>query len=197
MGHQMRRTIQILMALLLFIAVSTIFAGLNPRQVDTTESVVINAPREAIWRAVTDFEGTFHESNDAHISTTVTSRPNGDFDDGLTFLQVETVGGIRGVLDGHVYDVFPPERYRWSANTSYSVWGFEIVEISEGGDLRIEKTRQGEGWRVSHRVFGVFPDSVKGRVLSWFISAYFGIEADASQHTLTELEYVKREVESQ
>jgi|GEM_PF-520340 hypothetical protein len=172
-----------------------IFAGFNPRKVDVTESVVVDAPRTEIWGAVTDFEGIFHRANDAHILTEITSLPGTGFVDGLRFLQVETVGGIKGVLDGRVYDVFPPTRYRWSAETTYSLLGIDIVDVFEGGNLRIERTRSEKGWRLSHRVYGVFPDSSKGRALSWFMSAFMDIESDAAQHTRVELEYVKRELE--
>lgn len=81
---------------------------------------------------MTDFEGIFHRANDAHILTEITSRPGTGFVDGLRFLQVETVGGIKGVLDGRVYDVFPPTRYRWSAETTYSLLGIDIVDVFEG-----------------------------------------------------------------
>ena len=192
-GRAMGRKIAVTM--LFIVAFLMIFAGFNPRKVDVTESVVVNAPRADIWQAVTDFEGTFHRSNDAHILTEVTSRQGTGFVDGLRFFQVETVGGIKGVLDGRVYDVFPPTRYRWSAETTYSLWGLDIVDVFEGGDLRIEKTGSEKGWRLSHRVYGVFPDSFKGRALSWFMSAFMDIESDAARHTRVELEYVKKKLE--
>lgn len=126
MGRKITATILFIVAFLM------IFASFNPRKVDVTESVVVNAPTAAIWQAVTDFEGTFHRSNEAHISTEVMSRPGTGFVGGLRFLQVETVGGIKGVLDGRVYDVFPPTRSRWSAETTYSLWGLDIVDVFEG-----------------------------------------------------------------
>ena len=191
----MKRIKKTFFIIFILFAVVAVYASLNPRVVDVTESVRVDAPKQAIWNAVTDFEGVFHDSNHAHLSTTVTNRPESGFDDGLTFLQKETVGGIYGVLDGRVFDVFPAKRYRWSADTTYSLWGFEIIEVSEGGDLRIEETRAGDGLRLSHRVFGHFPDTFTGRAMSWFMSAFMNIESDAAQHTLVELEYVKRQVE--
>ncbi|MFE8073415.1 hypothetical protein QQM79_20340 [Marinobacteraceae bacterium S3BR75-40.1] len=188
---------KILLIIFILFVLLVVYGNFNPRTVDVTESVRIDAPQLMIWNAVTDFEGVFHDSNRAHLSTSVTSRPEGGFDDGLTFLQKETVGGIYGVLDGRVFDVFPKNRYRWSANTTYSVWGFDVIEVFEGGDVRIEETRTGDGWRLSHRVFGHFPDTVAGRAMSWFMSAFMNIEADAATHTLVELEYVKRVVEEQ
>ncbi|MFC4257720.1 hypothetical protein ACFOZ5_01605 [Marinobacter lacisalsi] len=173
-----------------------ILIAVNPREVDVTESVVIDGNREEIWRAVTDFEGSFHESNTAHLSTTITSEPSAPFREGLTFTQVETVGGYRGALDGRVYDVYPKDRYRWSADTTYRVLGIDLLEIQEGGDLRIEATRTGPGLRLSHRVYGQFPDTIGGRMASWFMSALLDIEADAAHHTLVELNYIKNEVES-
>lgn len=178
------------------LAILLIMAALNPREVDVTESVVIEGNREEIWRAVTDFEGIFHESNTAHLSTTITSQPSTPFREGLTFTQAETVGGYRGALDGRVYDVYPEERYRWSADTAYSVLGMDLLEIQEGGDLRIEATRTGPGLRLSHRVYGQFPGTIGGRMASWFMSALLDIEADAAHHTLVELDYIKDEVES-
>lgn len=171
-------------------------AALNPRKVDVTESVVIQGSRESIWRAVTDFEGTFHDSNTAHLSTTITSQPAHPFREGLTFKQVETVGGYRGVLDGRVYDVYPKERYRWAADTTYTLLGMDFLNIQEGGDVRIDPTRTGPGLRLSHRVYGHFPDTISGNIISWFMAALFNIEADSAHHTLVELEYIKNEVES-
>jgi|UPI000788E63F hypothetical protein len=186
---------KIVLVVLILLVFLVVYGSFNPRVVDVTESVRVTATKQAIWNAVTDFEGVFHDSNHAHLSTTVTKRPESGFDDGLTFLQKETVGGIYGVLDGRVFDVFPTRRYRWSADTTYRLWGIDVIEVSEGGDLRIEETRAGDGWRLSHRVFGHFPDTFVGRAMSWFMSAFMNIEADAAQHTLVELEYVKREVE--
>ncbi|PAV25098.1 hypothetical protein CF392_12665 [Tamilnaduibacter salinus] len=172
-----------------------LWMGTQPRSVDVTESVIVDGDRAAIWQAVTDFDGVFHKSNPAHLETRFDTSSGGLFRDGTSFRQTELVGGFRGNLDGVVLDVYEGRRYAWRADTTYTVAGIPVTRVDEGGVLRIEKTRQGKGWMLSHRVYGRFPDTFKGRVLSWVMSAVFDIEADAARHTLTELEYIKRLVE--
>lgn len=183
------------LTLLAFILLVFLFAILNPKIVDVTESVRISGDRKAIWQAVTDFEGTFHDSNPAHISTVITSQPKTPFRSGLEFAQEETVGGIRGILDGRVYDVLEEHHYRWEASTRYFVGNWSFATVDEGGEVRIEPVPEEGVYRLVHRVYGHFPDTVWGRVLSWFSASLAGMESDARKHTLKELMYVKEAIE--
>lgn len=166
-----------------------------PQSVDVAASVLIDAPRAEIWRLASDFEGAFEDSNPEHDGTTVLSEPKTPLRAGLRFRQSEYVGGMRGVLDGELFDVYPEERFGWRAETGYTLWGLPLVTVEEGGIFRIEASRDGDGFRVSHRVWGEFPDTLYGRVLSWISVALFGMEADAERHTRVELEYFKRRLE--
>ena len=157
--------------------------------------VHINAYRSEIWDSVTDFEGVFHDSNPVHYETVITSSPKHPFRSGLTFRQEETVGGLRGILDGQVFDVKDGYRYRWKASTESFVGGWSFITVDEGGEVRIVKAAEGR-YRLVHRVYGRFPDTIWGRTLNWFSSAVMGMESDAASHTLTELEYVKNRLES-
>lgn len=177
------------------LAALTIFASFNPIQVDASRSVIIAASSEEIWSYAGDFEGEFEKSNPDHDGLTITSVPKEPFRSGLRFEQFEYVGGIRGRLNGVVFDGYPLKRLRWKADTNYKIWGINIIEIEEGGTLRIEPTEEGEGYRVSHRIFGRYPNTFRGRTVSWFMTAFFGIQEDAAEHTLTELEYFKRQIE--
>lgn len=174
------------------VAIALVVLGrLVPQSVDVSASVVIDAPREAIWQLASDFEGAFEDSNPSHRGTIVLSEPKEPLRDGLRFRQEEYVGGLRGVLRGEVFDVYPGERFRWRAVTDYSLGGAPIATVEEGGDFRIEATRTGEGVRVSHRVWGVFPDTPYGRTLGWVATSLLGMEASAERHTRTELEYFR------
>jgi hypothetical protein len=70
-----------------------------------------------------------------------------------------------------------------------------VVTVEEGGLVRIEASREGEGFRVSHRVWGHFPETLYGRVLSWVSIALLDMETDAEHHTRAELEYFARQLE--
>lgn len=181
-----------LAAVVLFVvAIGTLL----PQTVDVSASTMIDAPRAEIWRMASDFEGAFEDSNPAHRGTTVLSTPKTPLRDGLRFRQEEYVGGVRGALDADLFDVYPQERFGWRAETDYTLWGLPIVTVQEGGIFRIEESREGDGFRVSHRVWGDFPDTFYGRVLSWVSVALLDMETDAERHTRVELEYFERQLE--
>lgn len=189
----------------LFVFTGTVVAGtillvsvagvLLPQSVDVSASVMIDAPRAEIWRIASDFEGAFEASNSEHDGTTVLSTPKAPLRDGLRFRQQEFVGGFRGELAAELFDVYPQERFGWRAETDYTLWGLPIVTVEEGGIFRIEETREGDGFRVSHRVWGAFPDTPYGRILSWVAVALLDMEADAERHTRVELVYFERQLE--
>jgi hypothetical protein len=166
-----------------------------PQRVDVSAAVVIDAPRAEIWRLASDFEGAFEESNLEHDGTTVLSSPKAPLRDGLRFRQREYVGGLRGVLKAELFDVYPEKRFVWCAEADYTLWGLPLVTIMEGGVFRIEDTREGEGFRVSHYVWGDFPDTLYGDVLSWVSIALLDMEADVERHTVAELEYFEEQLE--
>ncbi|MGS4947546.1 hypothetical protein ACVDG3_18880 [Meridianimarinicoccus sp. RP-17] len=181
-----------LVAVVLFvIAIGTLL----PQTVDVSASTMIDAPRAEIWRVASDFEGAFEDSNPAHRGTTVLSDPKAPLRDGLRFRQEEYVGGLRGVLEAELFDVYPQERFGWRAETDYTLWGLPVATVEEGGIFRIEESREGDGFRVSHRVWGDFPDTFYGRVLSWVSVALLDMETDAERHTRVELEYFERQLE--
>lgn len=186
---------KIALAFVLIVGVVVVFAASNPRTVDVTETVHINADRSEIWDAVTDFEGVFNDSNPVHYETVITSSPKRPFRRGLIFRQEETVGGLRGILDGEVFDVKDRYHYRWKASTEYFVGDWSFITVDEGGEVRIVEASD-ERYRLVPRVYGRFPDTIWGRMLSWFSSAVMGMESDAASHTLTLLEYVKNWLES-
>ncbi|WP_166434119.1 hypothetical protein [Roseovarius spongiae] len=69
------------------------------------------------------------------------------------------------------------------------------MSIDECGIFRIEESRRGNGFRVSHRVWGDFPATLYGRVLSWIAVALLDMETDAERHTRVELEYFERRLD--
>jgi hypothetical protein len=78
-----------------------------PQSVDVSASAMIEAPGAEVWRIASDFEGAFEGSNPSHRGTTVLSDPKTPLRDGLRFRQEEYVGGLRGVLEAELFDVFP------------------------------------------------------------------------------------------
>ena len=53
-----------------------------------------------------------------------------------------------------------------------------------------------EGYRVSHRIYGNFKNTLGGRTLSWLMVSCFGMLQSAAEHTLVELEYFKEQLEA-
>ena len=192
----MRRSLAYAGSALAAVVMSVVAIGtLLPQTVDVNASTMIDAPCAEIWRFASDFEGAFEDSNPAHRGTTVLSDPKAPLRDGLRFRQEEYVGGLRGVLEAELFDVYPQERFGWRAETDYTLWGLPVATVEEGGIFRSEESRQGDGFRVSHRVWGDFPDTFYGRVLSWVSVALLDMETDAERHTRVELEYFERQLE--
>ena len=160
-----------LLAAFVFLLLVFLYGNFNPREIDTTQAVLINSSPEEVWQYASDFEGAFECSNSDHAGTEILSDPEQPFRDSLRFLQLEYVGGILGRLDGMVYDVFPPIRYRWKAEGTYSLMGMDVIQLKEGGDFRIEHVNYSNQVLVSHRVYGKFPDTFWGRSLSWLITS--------------------------
>ena len=186
-----------LLATLIFLLILFLYGNFNPRKIDTTQTILINSSPEEVWQYASDFEGAFERSNSEHAGTEILSVPEQPFRDSLLFLQHEYVGGIRGRLEGLVYDVFPPERFRWKAEGTYSLMGIDIILLNEGGDFRIEQVNYSDEVMVSHRVYGRFPDTFWGRSLSWLMTSIWSLEQDAATHTRTELEFFKQQLENQ
>lgn len=166
-------------------------------EIDTTQAVEVQAAPETIWAQIQDFEGFWERSNpEVHAGTRVLSNPKQPLRNGLRFYQKEQVGGVTGELDAEVYDVEPNRRFRWRTKADYRLLGLRIT-IPEGGTFRVEPDSKGERVRVSHRVYGEFPDTVWGRSLGWILVSVFDADLDAAQHTRVELMYLKETLEGE
>lgn len=164
-------------------------------EIDTTQAVEVKANSETIWAQIQDFEGFWERSNpDAHAGTRVLSTPKQPLRNGLRFYQTEQVGGVTGELDAEVYDVEPCCRFRWRTQADYRFLGLKIT-LPEGGTFRIEPDSETDRVRVSHRVYGTFPNTVWGRALGWILVSVFDADLDAAQHTRVELMYLKKTLE--
>ena len=128
-----------LLAAFIFLLLLFLYGNFNPREIDTTQSILIKSSPEEVWQYASDFEGAFERSNSAHAGTEILSEPEQPFRDSLRFKQQEYVGGISGRLNGMVYDVLPPKRFRWKADGTYSLMGIDVIQLNEGGDFRIEQ----------------------------------------------------------
>ena len=184
-----------LLAAFVFLLLFFLYGNFNPREIDTTQTILIKSSPEQVWKYASDFEGAFERSNPDHAGTEILSDPEQPFRDSLRFLQHEYVGGIRGRLDGMVYDVNPAERFRWKAEGTYSLMGIDVIQLKEGGDFRIEQVNYSDELLVSHRVYGKFPDTFWGRSLSWLMTSLWSLEQDAARHTRVELEFFKQQSE--
>ena len=69
------------------------------RLVDNTERVRIDAPPEAVWTYISDFENHWGPSNPEHAGTHVPSEPKMPLRDGLRFVQHERAGEFMGTPD--------------------------------------------------------------------------------------------------
>lgn len=180
---------------LLAVIVTSVIATPPNSSIEVIESVTINAPVDSVWNVVTDFEGAFEQSNPDHRGTKILSAPKVPFRDSLRFYQKELVGGLTGELDGLVYDVHPPKRFRWEAEVTYNILGFNYM-VKEGGTIRIEKYDPQDNLILSHRLYTKFKDGMVNQFIAWLSLNVLNMEEAASKHTFVELEYFKKRLES-
>ncbi len=160
---------------------------------DFTESVLIAAPHEQVWEALSDLDGWWLASNADHDSL--------EHLDSLPPTQVgarlrirEKIGGIPGVAEGTITAVRPGEAVTWEAEAVYRLFGVS-VRVDEGVTWSVAPDDEATT-RVSARVWATFPRHLVGRLAAFaFVHLLNGVQKDR-EHARTELRYLKGLIEN-
>lgn len=155
-----------------------------------TESIDIDAGRDAVWRRMAHLDRWWLKSNPEHDELEHLDDP--PLRKGSRLRIKERIAGIPGTAVGSITRFEPGEVVTWEApGAQYRLAGVRIT-IDEGVRWRIE-SRSG-ATRVSATVWARFPGRGGGFVELGF-RLVRGVEKDR-EHTRTELKYLKHSIES-
>lgn len=158
-----------------------------------TETIDIQTPAANVWDTIVEVERWWPPSNPEHES--LERLDEGDLKVGTRFRIREKVAGIPGEAIGIVTDLEPGTRVTWRADQArYRLLGISIT-LGEGVTWRVERDGP-DACRLSAHVWATFPHGVTGRVLSFVFTQMLDGIAKDRQHTRTELEYLKKLIES-
>ena len=158
-----------------------------------TETIPIAAPREQVWDTVADIEGWWPASNPEHDSL----EPLDDrgIEVGARLRIREKIAGIPGVAEGAITEVVPGRTVTWEAPEAHYRWHGIPLTVGEGVTWTVDSSGPAAS-EVSAHVWATFADTVYGRLVEWtFTRLLDGISKDR-HHARTELEYLKRTIES-
>lgn len=155
-------------------------------------SVEIDLAPQIVWDYVARIDDWWLVSNpDEHIELSVIGQ--GEVEKGAELVLKERIAGIRGEAIITICEYDPPERLEWkSLSAKYRLLGIG-VNVREGGTFKI--SAKGNGCVLSHRVWGKL-DGLSGAATEWFFKYILKGERRDYEHTLRELLFIKREVES-
>lgn len=156
--------------------------------IEVSNSVDVDATREAAWDLISDFEGVWEPSNPAHCGTKVLDKPKRPIRDGLRWWQREKVGPLTGEFTAMVHGTRPGHAFSWSTTATYRLACIPI-KVDEGGTFEILENKAGVTLR--HYLWGKLPN----RALEWFARFILREEKAMAEHNLTELRYFKRKLE--
>jgi hypothetical protein len=161
--------------------------------VDTT--IGIRAGPEAVWDFASAPENWSASNPEEHFGLRFDS-PDDRPHTGVTFIQHESVAGIRAVLRGRFHYVDRPRLAFWTGIAAYRLaGGLLTVRLPEGGVLRI--TEVDDGVELTHNVYIDFPDSLWGRSCRRVFEKYLRGRQAVHDHTMRELRYFKQQLEAE
>ncbi|MEO6755198.1 MAG: hypothetical protein ABIZ04_24090 [Opitutus sp.] len=152
----------------------------------TAEEIWAYASNPANWTASnpTEHYGLIYDSPD--------NRPATD----VTFWQRESVAGIMADLRGHFLYVNHPALAVWRGVATYKLFlGVLRPRIPEGGVITIVSS--GGGMKLSHNVYMDFPDTWFGHLMLYVFKRWMNGEDAVRSHTFRELEFFKKQIETQ
>lgn len=160
--------------------------------VDT--SIAIRAAPEAIWDFACAPENWTASNPTEHFGLRFDSPDNLPYA-GVTFVQQESVAGLRAVLHGRFHYMDRPRLAFWTGTATYRLLGgLCTVRLPEGGVLSM--VEGGDVVRVAHDVYIDFPESTFGRFCLWFFQRYLNGKQAVYDHTFRELRYFKEQLEA-
>jgi hypothetical protein len=160
--------------------------------VDT--NITIRAKPEAVWDYACKPENWTASNPEEHFGLCFDS-PDNMPHAGVTFVQRESVAGIRAILRGRFHYMDRPRLAFWTGTAAYRLVGALLtLRLSEGGVLRLVERENGV--QLSHNVYIDFPDSLWGKVCLWFFQKYLDGRQAVHDHTFRELRYFKEQIEA-
>lgn len=155
--------------------------------------VVINNTPEAIWEYAYNPK-TWTESNrDEHLGLVFYNRADRP-ETGTAFYQKETVAGVYSDLRGHILWAERPKLCIWTGVGKYRLFGFIPFEMSVNGVLELKPTK--EGTRMSHTLYGRYPDNILGSIY-YSIAKKYSEKPGFIPHAMKELLYFKEKLDKQ
>lgn len=155
-----------------------------------TESIYIDAAPPRVWDTFSDVERWWPPSNPEHISIQVEARPIAE---GTAVSFEEKVAGIPGRARGYITELWPGERVTWAGTARYRYKHLIPFTIREGVSWTL--TPDGNGTRLSARVWASFPDTLTGRLLEWYARRFVDVIRQDRTHARQELEWLKQHIE--
>lgn len=162
--------------------------------IQVANSVEVTATREAVWKLVSDFEGTWQESNPDHEETIVLSKYKRAICDDFAWWHREKVGVVTGEFIAKMHDVSKHQAFSWTTVATYEFWRMRF-KVEQGGTFLIE---DGENAKLilRHDLWGRVLGRVKGPIAECLAVSLLGQKKALSQHNLTELLYLKKQLEA-
>ncbi len=111
---------------------------------------------------------------------------------GVGFYQKETVGGVSSDLRGHILWAERPKMCIWLGVGKYKLFGFIPLDMPVSGVIELELTS--DGTRMSHTLYGRYPDSLFGRIFFSSAKEYMN-KPDYIPHAYKELLYFKNKLD--
>ncbi len=154
--------------------------------------IVINNTPEAIWEYAYN-PLTWTASNaDEHLGLLFYNKSDRP-ETGIAFYQKEKVAGVYSDLRGHILWAEKPKICIWFGVGKYKLFGFIPLDMPVSGVLELKPTSGGT--RMSHTLYGRYPDTFLGRL-------FFAIAMRTSKkeghipHAYKELLYFKEKLDT-
>jgi hypothetical protein len=158
-----------------------------------TASIIIHAPIQKVWDYMLDIENWWPKSNPEHVSLEYLGGRH-ELSLGARIKIREYIAGVPCEAVGEITEFTVLEKASWVAEAEYSYFGFK-VKVKEG--VRWLFANKEEGVELSAYVWAEFPNTLFGKFVEWyFLNVLKGAKKDY-EHTMRELEYIKREVEKE
>lgn len=157
-------------------------------------SITIRATADAVWEFAYQPANWTASNPTEHFGLRFDS-PDNLPDTGVTFVQHESVAGMRAALRGRFHYMDRPRLAFWTGTAAYRfLGGLLTIRLPEGGVLRLNEGP--DGVELSHDVYIDFPDSWRGRLYRWVFERLRNGRQAVHDHTYRELRYFKEQLEA-
>ena len=159
--------------------------------VDTNITIMANP--EAIWDFACNPINWTASNPTEHFGLHFDSKDNLPHT-GVTFIQHESVAGIRAILKGRFHYMNRPHVAFWTGTATYSILGGLIsARLPEGGVIIMNF--DDSVTHLEHNVYIDFPDSLWGKLCLWFFEKHLNGKQAVYDHAFKELVFFKKNLE--